>query len=92
MRKLDDKRIIEDYQNGMTWNQLCEKYNTNTGSLFKVFKRNNIVKTRVQDTSWNKEKQELFKTNIDIHNQKRQRSQKEVNTQTKNKQNEIFHT
>lgn len=62
MRKLDDKKIIEDYQNGMTWNQLCEKYDTNTGSLFKVFKRNNITKTRLIDNSWSNEKQELFKT------------------------------
>lgn len=61
-KKLDDKSIITDYLNGMTWNQLCTKYNTNTGSLFKVFKRNNISKTRVQDNSWSIEKQELFKT------------------------------
>lgn len=60
-KKLDDKAIINDYNNGLTWDQLCEKYNTNTGSLFKVFKRNNVQKTRVQDNSWSTEKQELLK-------------------------------
>lgn len=63
--KLSDNQkydLIQDYLNGVSWNTLCAKYNTNLHTIHKILKDNNIQKTRVQDNSWSLEKQELFKT------------------------------
>lgn len=63
MRLTEEQKqaLVKDYQNGMTWKELCEKWQTNTNTLHKIFKRNNIQKTRVQDSTWPVEKQEVFK-------------------------------
>lgn len=53
--------LVNDYLNGETWNNLCVKYNTNTHIIHKILKANNIPKSRVQNASWSKEKQDLFK-------------------------------
>lgn len=63
MRLTDEQKqeLIKDYKNGMTWNGLCEKWHTNTNTIHKIFKNNNIQKTRMQEATWSPEKQELFK-------------------------------
>lgn len=63
MQLTDEQKqeLIRDYQNGMTWDGLCEKWQTNTNTIHKIFKKNNIQKTRMQEASWSSEKQELFK-------------------------------
>lgn len=53
--------LINDYKNGMTWDNLCTKYKTNTNTIHKIFLKNNVQKTRMQEASWSLEKQELFK-------------------------------
>ena len=58
---LQKQALIEDYKNGMTWDGLCLKYKTNTNTIHKIFLKNKVEKTRVQDSSWSKEKQELCK-------------------------------
>lgn len=45
----------------MLWNKICEKYSTNTGSLFKIFKRNHITKSRIKNKEWDLEKKALLK-------------------------------
>lgn len=63
MRLTEEQKqeLIRDYQNGMTWNGLCEKWQTNTNTIHKIFKNNNIQKNRMQEATWPTEKQELFK-------------------------------
>lgn len=56
------QELICDYKNGMTWDGLCKKWHTNTNTIHKIFKKNNVSKTRVQEMSWSSEKQELFKS------------------------------
>lgn len=53
--------LVKDYLNGVTWDNLCKKYDTNLCTIHKILKANNIQKSRVQNASWSKEKQELFK-------------------------------
>lgn len=53
--------LIADYKNGMTWDNLCTKYRTNTNTIHRIFLKNNVQKTRIQEASWSLEKQELFK-------------------------------
>lgn len=57
---LQKQELIEDYKNGMTWNALCEKYQTNLHTVHKIFKKNNVQKTRIQDSAWSLEKQKLL--------------------------------
>lgn len=52
--------LVEDYKGGTTWDDLCKKYSTNTNTIHKILKKNNIQKSRVQDSSWDEEKQKLF--------------------------------
>ena len=40
LNDLQKQELINDYQNGMTWNDLCEKYHTNTNTIHKIFKKN----------------------------------------------------
>lgn len=61
--KLTEKQkqdLIEDYNSGVTWDELCKKYSTNLHTVHKILKRNNVSKNRVQNSSWSKEKQELL--------------------------------
>ena len=58
---LQKQELIQDYKNGMTWGGLCEKYSTNLHTIHKIFKKNNVQKTRMQEATWPPEKQELFK-------------------------------
>lgn len=60
LNDLQKQELIRDYQNGMTWSNLCEKYHTNTNTIHKIFKKNNIQNTRIQASSWSSEKQQLF--------------------------------
>lgn len=55
------QELILDYKNGMTWNSLCKKYQTNTNTIYMIFHKNNISNTRIQNSSWSAEKQNLFK-------------------------------
>lgn len=57
---LEKQSLIQDYLNGMTWDGMCSKYNTNTNTIHKIFNKNNIRRTRIEDNSWSKEKQQLF--------------------------------
>ena len=63
--KLSDsqkQKLVQDYINSSTWNELCNKYQTNLHTIHKILKKANIQKVRVQESSWSLEKQELFKT------------------------------
>jgi hypothetical protein len=60
LSEVQKQYLIQDYRNGDTWNELCNKYNTNLHTVHKILKDNNIQKTRIQETSWSLEKQELF--------------------------------
>lgn len=51
------QELIKDYLNGMKWDSLCAKYKTNTNTIHKIFKKNNIQNTRIQDSAWSIEKQ-----------------------------------
>lgn len=55
------QELICDYKNGMTWDNLCKKWKTNTHIIHKILKNNKIQKTRVQEATWSLEKQELFR-------------------------------
>lgn len=55
------QELICDYKHGMTWDNLCGKYHTNTHIIHKILLKNNIQKTRMQKASWSTDKQELFK-------------------------------
>lgn len=57
---LQKQELIQDYKSGMTWDGLCKKYKTNTNTIHKLFKKNNVQNTRIQDSSWSPEKQKLF--------------------------------
>lgn len=62
--KLNDiqkQELVIDYKNGMTWDCLCAKYNTNTNTIHKILLKNNIKKTRIEDSSWSNDKISLFK-------------------------------
>lgn len=56
-----DKEVIKDYQEGMSWENICKKYNTNTNTIHKVLIRNNINKNRLDKLTWPPEKIKLFK-------------------------------
>ena len=58
---IQKQELITDYKNGMTWDNLCLKYKTNTYIIHKILIKNNITKTRVQDSGWSEEKIKLFK-------------------------------
>ena len=58
---LDKESLIKDYQEGMTWDNLCKKYNCTLKPIHSLLKKRRIQKTRVQGNSWDKEKRELFK-------------------------------
>lgn len=58
---IQKQKLITDYKNGMTWDNLCLKYQTNTNTIHKILIKNNVTKTRVQDSSWSEEKIKLFK-------------------------------
>lgn len=55
------QELICDYHNGMTWDGLCRKWQTNTNTIHKIFKKNGVQKTRMQESAWAKEKQDLLK-------------------------------
>ena len=56
----EKQNLIQDYLNGMTWDNMCSKYNANTNTIHKIFNKNNIQRTRIENNSWSKEKQQLF--------------------------------
>ena len=58
---LQKQELICDYKCGMTWDGLCEKWNTNTHIIHKILKTNNISRTRIKDSTWCLEKQQLLK-------------------------------
>ncbi len=60
-RILDKEGLIRDYNNGMKWDDLCAKYNCTLRPIHNLLKKNNINKTRIQDSSWSIEKQQLLK-------------------------------
>lgn len=61
LTKEQKQELIRDYQNGMKWEGLCKKWQTNTNTIHKILKNNNIQKNRLQEATWSAEKQELFK-------------------------------
>lgn len=52
--------VVQDYQQGMTWDNICKKYNTNLHAIHKILKKHNVSKTRMQEVSWSQEKQNLL--------------------------------
>lgn len=58
---LQKQELIADYKDGMTWSSICEKYQTNTNTIHKIFKKYNVVNNRVKELSWSIDKQEKFK-------------------------------
>lgn len=54
--------LIADYKNGITWDNLCIKYNTNLHTIHKILKNNHIDKVRVQNASWDEQKLEKLKS------------------------------
>lgn len=49
-----NNKIIEDYQAGMKWNDICEKYNTTLYQIHKILHRNGIKPSR--DMGWSEER------------------------------------
>ena len=60
--KINENNLVMDYQNGMSWNDLCIKYNVSTCSIHKILNKFNVTRSRVLDSSWSEEKIERFKT------------------------------
>ena len=60
LNDLQKQELIEDYKSGMTWDGLCRKYDTDTSTIHKIFKKNNVQKTRIQDSAWSPEKKQLL--------------------------------
>lgn len=58
---LDKESLIEDYQGGMTWDNLCKKYKCTLKPIHNLLKKRGVQKTRIKDNSWSVEKQELLK-------------------------------
>ena len=54
------QELVQDYLNGSTWDSLCKKYQITVHTIHKILKKNNVHRTRVQDTSWSPEKRKLF--------------------------------
>lgn len=61
MRIVNDTEIVEDYNNGMKWEDLLTKHNCSVTTIHDVLRRNNISKTRIEAIRWTSEKKELFK-------------------------------
>lgn len=61
LTNLQKQELIQDYLTGMSWNALCEKYSTNLHTIHTILKSHNITKTRIKDSSWSQNKQNLFK-------------------------------
>lgn len=61
LNDLEKESLIQDYLNGVTWNNLCKKYNTDLYTIHKILKKANVTKNRIEKSSWSLEKQELFK-------------------------------
>lgn len=57
---IQKQELINDYRNGMTWEGLCEKYHTNTNTIHKIFNKNGVQRTRIEDSAWSQDKQDLF--------------------------------
>lgn len=53
--------IVLDYTNGMSWNNLCIKYFTNTNTLHKIFNEYKIVRNRESLKTWPQDKINKFK-------------------------------
>lgn len=62
---LEKVNLVKDYLEGVTWDDLCSKYKTNTNTIHKILNKHNISRNRVQENSWSEEKQKLF---IDMYN------------------------
>ena len=62
-----EKSIVSDYNNGMSWYNLCLKYNTNTSTLHEIFNKYNVLRNRVREKSWNSDKLKLLK-DMYLHN------------------------
>lgn len=58
---LDKESLIKDYQEGMTWDNLCKKYKCTLKPIHNILKNRGIQKIRIRDNSWSTEKQELLK-------------------------------
>lgn len=54
-----EQDIVKDYQEGMTWENLCKKYGVNTYKIHKVLYKNGIKPHR--DLGWSIERQNVLK-------------------------------
>lgn len=54
-----EQDIVKDYQKGMTWGDLCKKYNVNTYKIHKILYKNGIKPHR--DLGWSAEKQDILR-------------------------------
>lgn len=54
-----DNKIIDDYQAGMKWNDICEKHNTTLYQIHKILHRNGIKPSR--DMGWSEDRKALLK-------------------------------
>lgn len=52
--------IINDYNKGLSWKLICNKYNINTYKLSKILHTNNVILYRSINKTWDKEKINLF--------------------------------
>lgn len=55
------QELVQDYKDGTTWDGLCEKYNTNLHTIHKILNKNNVTRSRIQDSAWSPEKQEVLR-------------------------------
>lgn len=53
--------LIADYKNGMTWEDLQNKYCCSVTTVYDVLVRNNVERKRLDQKSWSVEQDELFK-------------------------------
>ena len=62
MKYTEEKQrsIVEDYKKGMSWSDLCSKYSTNLNTLHKIFNKYCVRRHRIEQSSWSKEKIDLF--------------------------------
>lgn len=61
MKKVNDLALIEDYNKGMIWENLQEKYSCSVTTVYDVLIRNGIKRKRNLNRKWSTKKQELFK-------------------------------
>ena len=59
--KINESNLVEDYNNGLSWNDLCAKYEVSTYHIHKILNKFNVTRSRVSDSSWSANKIEKFK-------------------------------